>query len=71
MERLVADARQRGCHVLVGAIDSTNDASIALHRKLGFEPAGTVRQVGFKFGQWLDLAFWQLVLATPANPVDG
>jgi phosphinothricin acetyltransferase len=30
-----------------------------------------VRQAGFKFGRWLDLAFYQLVLATPAQPVDG
>jgi phosphinothricin acetyltransferase len=71
MQELIADARRRGFHVLVGAIDATNDVSIALHRKLGFEHAGTVRQVGFKFGRWLDLALYQLVLDTPAEPVDG
>jgi phosphinothricin acetyltransferase len=38
---------------------------------LGFQPAGTIRQVGFKFGRWLDLDFYQLTLDTPAQPVDG
>lgn len=71
MRALIEDARRRGFHVLVGGIDATNDVSIALHRKLGFTPAGIVRQVGFKFGRWLDLAFYQLVLDTPADPVDG
>jgi phosphinothricin acetyltransferase len=71
MQALIADARRRGHHVLVGGIDSTNDASIALHLKLGFEHAGTVRHAGFKFGRWLDLALYQLILDTPVDPVDG
>jgi L-amino acid N-acyltransferase YncA len=56
---------------MVGAIDAANAGSIALHEKLGFTPAGTVRQAGFKFGRWLDVAFYQLILDTPAQPVDG
>jgi phosphinothricin acetyltransferase len=32
---------------------------------------GTLPQVGFKFGRWLDLGFWQKQLATPVQPVDG
>ncbi len=71
MRALIDAARAQGKHVLVGAIDATNDASIALHRQLGFEPAGTVRQAGFKFGRWLDVAFYQLILDTPLQPVDG
>jgi L-amino acid N-acyltransferase len=71
LERLVAEARERQVHVMVGGIDATNAASIALHRQLGFEHAGTVRQAGFKFGRWLDLAFYQRILDTPAQPVDG
>ena len=46
-------------------------ASIALHEQLGFVHAGTVRHAAFKFGRWLDLAFYQLILPTPAAPVDG
>ena len=48
-----------------------NTASIALHRTMGFEHAGTLRQIGFKFGGWLDLDLYQLILKTPINPVDG
>jgi len=38
---------------------------------MGFAHAGTIRQAGFKFGRWLDLGFWQLLLKTPENPQDG
>lgn len=71
MERLIAVARQQELHVMVGGIDATNTASIALHEQLGFVHAGTIREAGFKFGGWLDLAFYQLTLQTPLHPVDG
>lgn len=71
MRALIERARAQQYHVLVGAIDSTNQASCALHEKLGFAHAGTVRQAGFKFGRWLDVAFYQLLLDTPDQPVDG
>ena len=44
---------------------------MALHEQCGFRLAGTLPQTGFKFGQWLDLAFYQLILDTPPAPVDG
>jgi phosphinothricin acetyltransferase len=71
MQALIAVARQRGVHALIGGIDAANAASIALHERLGFQHVGTLPQVGFKFGRWLDLAFYQLLLPTPENPVDG
>ncbi len=71
MRALIERARAQQLHVLVGAIDRDNAVSVRLHEKLGFELAGTVRQVGFKFGRWLDVVFYQLVLETPATPVDG
>lgn len=71
MQRLIELAREQDLHVMVGGIDAANAASIALHRKLGFEHAGTIRQAGFKFGRWLDLAYYQLILETPRVPVDG
>lgn len=71
LEALVAEAARREIHLLVGGICSSNAASIALHRRLGFEHAGTIHQAGFKFGRWLDLEFWQLRLAGPAAPLDG
>lgn len=71
LQEILARAEQQGVHVLVGGIDASNEGSIALHVKSGFEHAGTIRQAGFKFGRWLDLAFYQRILETPANPVDG
>ena len=71
MEALVEAAKARGVHAMIGGIDASNAASIALHRRLGFRHAGTLPQVGFKFGRWLDLAFFQRLLETPAAPVDG
>lgn len=71
MRRLIAAAQHQERHVMVGGIDLANAASIALHERLGFTHAGTIRQAGFKFGRWLDLGFWQLLLETPAQPRDG
>ena len=71
MEALIQAARQRDVHAMVGAIDASNLASIALHEGLGFQRVGLMPQVGFKFGRWLDLALLQLLLDTPQQPVDG
>jgi len=71
MAILIERARANGVHVMVGGIDASNQGSIRLHEKLGFVHAGTIRQAGFKFGRWLDLAFYQLTLETPEKPVDG
>ncbi|MBT1443978.1 GNAT family N-acetyltransferase [Shewanella sp. JM162201] len=62
MRALIKAATEQGLHMMVGAIDADNGASIALHQKLGFEHSGTLKEVGFKFDRWLDLAFYQLKL---------
>jgi phosphinothricin acetyltransferase len=71
LQEVVAAAQAQDYHVLVGGIDSQNAVSIRLHQRFGFHHAGTVRQAGFKFGRWLDLAFYQLILKTPMRPVEG
>ncbi|KDB05969.1 Phosphinothricin acetyltransferase [Burkholderia sp. lig30] len=71
MQALIAAARQNDLHAMMGGIDATNAGSIALHERLGFKHVGTLPEVGFKFGRWLDLAFYQLLLDTPAHPIDG
>ena len=71
MHELIAAARQQEYHTMIGGIDLTNTGSITLHEKLGFVHAGTIKQAAFKFGRWLDLGFYQLILDTPENPVDG
>ncbi len=68
LEALVANARQQDVHAMVGAIDADNAASIALHETLGFRHLGTLPEVGYKFGRWLDLALYQRTLSTPADP---
>lgn len=59
LTELIEAARQQQYHVMVGAIDAANHVSIALHEKLGFTHAGKIKEAGFKFGRWLDLAFYQ------------
>ena len=71
LSALVDRAVAQEIRVMVGGIDATNAASIALHTSLGFTHAGTVRQAGWKFGRWLDLEFWQRILPGPASPEDG
>lgn len=68
---VITEAARRGIHVLVGGIDASNAASIALHRELGFSHGGTVREAGYKFARWLDLEFWQLILPGTSAPEDG
>ena len=71
LAELIVTAKRQDFHTLIGGIDSGNAASIALHRRLGFEQCAHIRQAGFKFNRWLDLQFYQLLLNTPAHPVDG
>ena len=69
LKEIIECAIKQDYHTIVAGIDADNKTSIILHEKLGFEHAGTIKQAGFKFNRWLDLAFYQLVLKTPVNPV--
>ena len=62
MPPLIEIARAQNHHVMMAGIDSSNAGSIAFHRRFGFVEVGTLPQVGFKFGRWLDLLFMQLTL---------
>ncbi|MEY4639471.1 MAG: hypothetical protein RLY13_469 [Actinomycetota bacterium] len=62
LEKIIEEARHRGLHAMVGAIDASNQASISLHEQFGFRHVGTLPEVGFKFDKWLDLVFYQLLL---------
>lgn len=59
---LVDRARVLKLHALIAIIEASNEASIALHRGAGFEVVGHEREVGFKFGRWLDLVTMELLL---------
>ena len=58
---LIATARARGLHALIACIGGENPASIRLHEKLGFRHVGDLKEVGFKFGQWQDTHYYQLL----------
>jgi len=61
-QRLFEQLTQCGIHLVIGGVALPNQASTALHRNMGFEPVGCFREVGFKFGRWLDVSYWQLRL---------
>ncbi|MGF1527585.1 MAG: GNAT family N-acetyltransferase [Candidatus Competibacterales bacterium] len=59
---LLAALATRRIHSVIGGITLPNAASVALHEKLGFQKVAHLREVGFKFGQWIDVGYWQLLL---------
>ena len=62
-QALLKRLRDGGYHLAIGGIALPNAASVALHEKLGFEKVAQFREVGFKFDQWTDVGYWQLILA--------
>jgi phosphinothricin acetyltransferase len=64
---LLAELGRRGFHTVIAGIVLPNDASIALHLGFGFEPAGVVRDAGYKHGTWHDIAFYQKHLTASAS----
>ena len=59
---LIRRAAGRGLHTMIAGIDATNEASLRLHAKFGFERVAQLRQVGFKFNRWLDVIYMQVML---------
>jgi L-amino acid N-acyltransferase YncA len=58
----------RGFRVAVAGMTLPNDASVGLHRAMGFQPVGTYRRIGYKHGAWHDVAWTQRVLADDDEP---
>jgi L-amino acid N-acyltransferase YncA len=68
LEALLEACERSGFRQVVAVIgDSANEASIGLHRHLGFRMAGTLQSAGFKFGRWIDIVLMQRAL----GPGDG
>jgi L-amino acid N-acyltransferase YncA len=61
-EALLARLTKRGYRTAVAGMTLPNDASVGLHRAMGFEPVGTYRRIGFKLGTWHDVAWMQRAL---------
>lgn len=59
---LLAQLREEGLHCVIGGVALPNAASVALHEKLGFQKVAQFKEVGFKFGQWIDVGYWEVML---------
>jgi len=62
LDELLRLATVHGFHTVIGRIVDGHEASIALHRACGFEMVGIEKEVGRKFGRWLDVAVMQRLL---------
>jgi phosphinothricin acetyltransferase len=61
-ESLIENLRAQNIHCVVGGVALPNSASVALHEKFGFTKVAHFRENGFKFGRWIDVAYWQRLL---------
>jgi L-amino acid N-acyltransferase YncA len=59
---LISGLRSFDVHAIIGGMALPNDASIALHKKFGFEQVAHFKETGFKFGKWVDVAYWEKIL---------
>lgn len=62
MREVIGRARELGYHTVVAGIVPPNEPCVRLHTRLGFQHIGDFLQVGFKFGRWLDVGWYQLFL---------
>lgn len=62
LQELIVLARALGHHAIIAGIDAEQTASVALHARFGFEKVGHMKQIGFKFGRWLDVIYLELLL---------
>ena len=62
MDELIDAATSRGFHTIIAHVSGGQEASVALHRACGFEVVGIEREVGRKFGRWLDVVIMQRML---------
>lgn len=64
---LLAQLSHHGCHLAIGGIALPNPGSIALHEALGFRQVACFNEVGYKFGRWLDVGYWQKTLSNQSQ----
>ena len=67
-ESLLPRLAARGFRMAIAGMTLPNDASVGLHRALGFQPVGTYRRIGYKHGAWHDVAWTQLELIPGDEP---
>jgi len=57
---LLDEIRKTGLHVIIGGIALPNIASVALHEKFGFRKVAHFEEIGYKFGRWIDVGYWEM-----------
>jgi phosphinothricin acetyltransferase len=62
---LISRGRARGFHAIIALIDSTQESSLRVHESHGFVRCGHLKEVGFKFGRWLDVFYLECLLSRP------
>lgn len=62
MQKLIMKCHQLPCHALIACITAENTASCDFHTQLGFLPVSRFKEVGQKFGRWLDVVDYELLL---------
>lgn len=67
-QKLVDEARRLGYHTLLARVAEGSEASMHLNKSFGFQYVGTMKEVGFKFGRWLDVHILQLMLDDSDSP---
>ncbi|CAN5622075.1 GNAT family N-acetyltransferase [soil metagenome] len=60
-EKLFDELSQKDIHAIIAGVALPNEASIRLHEKFGFEKIAHFREVGFKFGRWIDVSYWEMI----------
>lgn len=63
MQALLSEISGGDARSVIAGVALPNDASVRLHEKLGYRKAARYAEVGFKFGQWIDVGYWQLMLS--------
>jgi L-amino acid N-acyltransferase len=71
MKPLIEQAIRQQYHVIIAGIEASNQVSIRMHESFGFTEVAHFKEVGYKFGKWLDLKFLELILSTPDHPTDS
>jgi L-amino acid N-acyltransferase len=71
LAKIIESAKINEMHAIIGGIDAANTASIHLHEQFNFKEVAHFKEVGYKFNTWRDLKFYELVLETPAHPIEG
>jgi phosphinothricin acetyltransferase len=61
-DELFSRLRKKKLHVAIGGIALPNPSSIKLHEKFGMEKVAHYKEVGYKFGEWVDVGYWQVQL---------